>query len=185
VTNTIRTKEDVSFHYDRQRGVPALNIKVYGNVTDVKLPLALGQYKEAGDTEWRTATTEEGFTHEWIDTQDDDTVQAFWEAACETGFEQAKEDAEEIFGADVKVWQEGRSGGWLIVEGLPDFDSWDAIMLGRWRKFARYVDAYVDDVPHQFVTLLYMNVFEPEHEAKLAEEADDAAALLPIDAVSV
>jgi hypothetical protein len=43
----------------------------------------------------------------------------------------------------VTVEPAGRQDGWLVVEGLPPIDDWDAILLGRWRKFERDVTADV------------------------------------------
>lgn len=58
--------------------------------------------------------------------------EAFWE--------QAVFDAEFIFssiGYKAKVYSAGRSGGWLVVEGLPDLEKWDAVMLGKWSMFTK------------------------------------------------
>lgn len=64
-----------------------------------------------------------------------------WQSARENFWEQAPELARDIFGPHVNVFSAGRSGGWLIVEGLPDVESWDAIALGKWSKFARLIAA--------------------------------------------
>ena len=42
------------------------------------------------------------------------------------------------------VYSEGRSGGWLVVHGLPDIEDWDAIAVADWGRFARSVRADVD-----------------------------------------
>lgn len=46
------------------------------------------------------------------------------ETACEDGWGDAAEEARETFGAGVKVWGEGRSSGWLVVDGIGDPVSW-------------------------------------------------------------
>ena len=67
-----------------------------------------------------------------------------FESACE-GFwqdlqESLREDPDFYFpGYRLTISQDGRSGGWLVVQGLPDFESWDAIMLARWRRFERII----------------------------------------------
>ena len=58
--------------------------------------------------------------------------EVFWEGA--------KELARELFG-NVKVYSAGRSGGWLVVEGLPDVGSWDAITVLAWGRFERQLKA--------------------------------------------
>ena len=83
------------------------------------------------------------------------------EIAREVGWEQAKEWAYEVWGSDqVKVWSDGRSGGWLIVEGLGDVEDWDAIELSRWCRFAGLVQETLDDMDYQFVWHLHVNVWE-------------------------
>lgn len=54
------------------------------------------------------------------------------------------EYAKEIFGNHVKTYSAGRSGGWVIVCGLPEIESWDAIMLAKWRKFENMCKAERD-----------------------------------------
>lgn len=180
--NTIKRKTDVqtSYHNGGSRGAPMLNVKVHMSHRNVSLPLAEGMYLLPGEDVWREALTHEGFTHEWIDTNlSDGDMQIWWEAACQSGWEMAHETARDIFGP-VDMWQEGRSGGWLVVPDLADVEGWDAIDLGKWRTFARHIDAIVEDIPRAFLMLVYMNVYEPAHEAEEAEAADDAAALLPL-----
>lgn len=111
------SKNDVQLHCEHmQSGHPAVNVKVY-----------------------RTPTT-------------DDVVERFKcseaqaQRACEYCFnsmqqifwEEIEPMAQEIF-PHVKVYSEGRSGGWLVVHGLPEVETWDAVMLGKWRKFENMV----------------------------------------------
>lgn len=51
--------------------------------------------------------------------------EVWYTEACSAGFEQAEELARELFGRAVKCSTAGRSGGWLVVEGLPDVSEWD------------------------------------------------------------
>jgi hypothetical protein len=61
-----------------------------------------------------------------------------------------------------KVYSDGRSGGWLVVHGLPDVETWDAIALGRWAKFNKMIRDLVDEgYPYDFVWHLHVNVYEP------------------------
>lgn len=59
-----------------------------------------------------------------------------FESAQEQFWENVQAYADECFGkGKTKVYSAGRSGGWAVVEGLPTIESWDAIQLGKWRKF--------------------------------------------------
>lgn len=83
------------------------------------------------------------------------------EIAREGGWDQAREDAYEVWGSNqVKVWSSGRSGGWLTVEGLGDVEDWDAIDVSRWCRYAGLVQDVVDDLDFQFVWALHVNVWE-------------------------
>jgi hypothetical protein len=96
----------------------------------------------------------------------------FRSAAADDSFEWAGETAAMIWpGYPVKVYAKGRQGGWLVVDGLPSVDTWDATMLGRWRRFERYVRAAVDDSPRAVAWVICANVYEREAEAEDAERA--------------
>lgn len=85
--------------------------------------------------------------------------------AREDGWERAKELAYDVWGSgQVQVYQEGRSGGWLVVHGLGDIDEWDAIEVSRWARFQRGVKETVADLDYQFVWHLYENVYEHVRE---------------------
>jgi len=141
--SAIRTKDDV----EQYSGRPAVNVKVYKNVHDVKLP--------------DTAEFNVHLTHEWIERHVSDEYMdgLFW-LICEDEFEQVQQDAADIFGAGVTVERAGRSGGWAVVHGLEDVEDWDAVMLAKWRKFAKYARAIADDVPYQLIASIACNEFE-------------------------
>lgn len=71
-------------------------------------------------------------------------LQYAWESAQQRFWEDVPEWARNRWGGHVKVYSEGRSGGWLVVEGLYPVDSWDAIALARWAGFARGVQKEID-----------------------------------------
>ena len=53
----------------------------------------------------------------------------------------------------LSVWSAGRSGGWLIVQGLPPVEEWRKADLARWSVFAREIATCIGDVPlaqHEF-----------------------------------
>lgn len=74
--------------------------------------------------------------------------QLAWEMHAEAFWENAQQLAEaylgQYFGSSLKVWSEGRQGGWLVVDGLPEVDSWDAPRVTAWGNFARALRREVD-----------------------------------------
>lgn len=71
-------------------------------------------------------------------------AQFAWDSACEMFWEDAASEAPDFLGHSVKVWSAGRCGGWLVVEGLPDVDGWDAVAVSRWGRFAQEMRSRVD-----------------------------------------
>lgn len=49
-------------------------------------------------------------------------------------------------GQHPRAYSVGRSSGWLIVQGLPPVEEWDAVMVSRWNKFQL---AVLDDVKYR------------------------------------
>ena len=113
-------KEDVQFHSDGygRRSSPAVNVKVY----------SIGA--KAADVAAKFACSEED-AEKALDLAFTSHQGQFWD--------DVQDDAEHVFGSGVKVYSEGRSAGWLVVHGLPDFESWDAIMLGKWARFEKSI----------------------------------------------
>jgi hypothetical protein len=135
---------------------PHVKVKVYRGLEDVRFPL---EDAPAGlNLEWIRANVSEDAGNE-----------LFWRA-CESEWEMLQQDADEIFGAGVKVEAGGRSGGWACVTGLEDIESWDAVMLAKWRRFAKYAEAYAKGIPEQMVYSLACNEWE-QAEANAQEEA--------------
>lgn len=87
---------------------------------------------------------------------DEDADTAFW-GACEDGWSALDCEARSIFGGGVAVAAHGRSGGWAIVSGLPPVETWDAIMVSKWSRFARFAADTVKLVPDDMARLLADN----------------------------
>ena len=114
-------KSDIETRRERGYGrdpLPALNVKVYNCG-----PTASAVAKRFGCDE---STAEKALQYAFESAQE-----CFWEGA--------EELAREIFGAHVKVYSAGRSGGWLVVDNLEPVASWDAIAVGKWARFARLI----------------------------------------------
>lgn len=158
-------KSDVTLYYSGGRNLPAVNVKVY---------------KPLPDTADNVRDDARAWAEEHLSEQE---LYAWWQAACESGAEQAAEYARELFGDRAHVYFEGRSGGWCVVEGLPDVEAWDALMLSKWRRFESWTRAKADDVPAATLRLIEWNVREPaeEHARDLAAALDvpDLARAVP------
>ena len=66
-----------------------------------------------------------------------------WQSACEQFWREMPETVSEIF-PGAKCYSDGRSSGWLVVTGLPEVESWDAVMVGKWAKLVKIVAAEID-----------------------------------------
>ena len=154
---TIGSKADVKFHGTNgpYHPLPAVNVKCYNGLESVKLEELDGAHPD--------------FTPEWIERCLKDTqVWQWFDSAREYQWDYLQDVAREIFRGSVKVWSAGRSGGWAVVEGLPDFASWNAVDLARWRKFAYAAESIAADVPYQAAGLILLNEFEPWQEERVA-----------------
>lgn len=160
------TREDVDMHaygFGPQR--PAVNVKVYRTI------------QAAWAAFVRDEDPDEGFTLEWIEenVSESELDSLFWDT-CANEFEYlaayATTDEDAIFPSQrygrVTVEPEGRSDGWAVVDGLPDIEEWDAILLARWRKFERVARDIADSVPLQMLSTIYINQWEWE-QAESAE----------------
>ena len=130
----------------------------------------------------------------WLDDRYDDDNDPdgtdLWglaESHAEGEWEYFADWAVEHFGRGVRISREGRSGGWMTVEGLDDIERWDAIALGKWRQWERWVRSTIEDFPTGMAVLAAINEWEvvrAEREAKRAEaaynDAETVAAALPI-----
>lgn len=135
-----------------RNGRPAINIKCH---------------PEFPDTLLRTASEDNGYDPEdfiayWQENVADnyEMLSDYQGYVCEQAFEDATEDAAVIYQHPVSLWQEGRSGGWLVVDDLPDPDFWTEDDLARWTRFATCVQFYVDDTPYAIATLIAINAYD-------------------------
>lgn len=152
-------RDDVIQRGAWERARPALNIKHHYWLPElIKLWQNEG-HEFSGDAEF-WAWCDDLVSHSnW------EVAQPAEDFANEDGWEQADETANDVWPSPrVKVYSDGCSYGWLIVEGLSPVEEWDAIALGRWRKFAKQIRAILGERDYQFVWHLYVNVYEPLRE---------------------
>lgn len=125
ISGVSKTKADVGRRYDRGTYYPCINVKCYdfGDVDAIKNHFECSYDAAQQAVYW-------AYNH---------AQRIFWDDIEE----RAKE---EIWDDRVKVYSDGRMGGWLVVHGLKDIDEWDAIDLRKWNKLEREVIALVKDL---------------------------------------
>lgn len=182
-------KSDVETYYDHGIRYPAVNVKNHLWIPDLIRKYKGNNTHEFSDDAGFWAWLEDAYDN---DTLDDSSVMGADESARENCWEQATELAHEIWPQystefvdgqrwdperkrmvftgekvphkryHVTVYGLGRQGGHCCVDGLDDIESWDAIALGRWAKFAKAVRFIADEeYPYQFIWQLAANVWEP------------------------
>lgn len=155
-------KDEITVRGNWHESLPALNVKVYFDESDVTWETL------ADDFGWDAAELDRfrAWLREQCDAWEYQSMTDWaWDEACRDGFELAGTDLEDVFSDyNLTIEQDGRSGGWLVVRGLPDVESWDAIMVAKWGKFAKWVEAIRVDTSYRFAWLLAANVWEREEE---------------------
>ena len=123
-------KTDIETHTDNGYGAgyPAVNCKVYhvGCTAEDVIAMFPSCTEEQADKalEFAFLSACESFWDYWGDTT----------GGNENGLTGDPEYA--YFPGDKpRVYSTGRSGGWLIVQGLAPVEDWDAIMVRKWAKF--------------------------------------------------
>jgi hypothetical protein len=113
-------KSEIEFHSDNnwRSKNPAINVKVYKFLSAEKV---IEKFKCTREDAERAL----GFA---------------FESAQERFWDDIEGTAKEIFGKEIQVFSEGRSGGWLTVHHLPQVEDWDAILVNKWSRFAKAVE---------------------------------------------
>ena len=162
---TLYTREYVQTHSDRGPSRPAVNVKVYTTMQDAWTAFA------------KDETPDPRFTLDWIEENvSEEALGWVFSSACESESEYLIDwatgaDDDGLFPDDrVKLWHEGRQGGWIVVDGLPEIEEWDAIRLARWRKFERIAREIAAGIPYQMLSSIYIKQFE-----QWSDEQDAAA----------
>lgn len=152
-------KDDVDEYYIHGRRVPSVNVKCYRSIWDQDV------------TDFGTDGI---FGPQWVcDNLSEDRIAAWERTTYEVLFEDAESDVLAEF-PGTRCYLEGRSGGHFIVDGLPPVAEWDAIMLGRWARVAKFVRSTSQIVPEQLLSLVYLNVYEPmmKHRKQLLSDVE-------------
>lgn len=174
----MKSKEDIEFHYDRGVSKPAVNVKVYQSFGN-------------GLAQWLKENPDHDplFTEDWCEEHVDEQIHDVFWSVCEMRWDDLWDEAREIWGWDmqhtgpqgarqsrVKVYSEGRSGGWAVVDGIDlDVESWDAIEFSKWRRFATFARRTADYIMVDVADSIYNNIFIPWRE----EESELMAPAIP------
>lgn len=153
-------KADIDFHSDMGRDAhAAINIKVHAWLNADNLARL---YKGNGIHE---ASDDIGFWT-WLDDMDererDELLNESFYWACEMVYADVKEYVCETMDlGDRKVWQEGRSGGWMVADfNRWHVEEWDAIRVSAWGRCVKFAQAAKEDVGYQMIWTLRFNVYE-------------------------
>jgi hypothetical protein len=153
----VSTDDVETSYHNGSRGRPMVNVKVHDTSlagldwADLKADLVEDPKLLAMDPDEIRAVCERALEDA------SDLFEAAFVAACETNFEDAVNDLQELFGDGVTAYLEGRQGGWLVVDGLGDVDGWDHATLAKWETFGRYCRNYVADIPRAMAWFLLAN----------------------------
>jgi hypothetical protein len=163
--------ERITMRHVGNRLYPAANVKVRRSWHDAIRDARAGLGNLAS-----VALDEDGVAFlDWLEAELDegDSWERFgWadEAARESGWEDATEYAREVFGRpDMKVWSDGRSGGWLYTTDLGSLESWERIesgpyfdpdVIAKWVEYEAWAEVAAQDVADTAVDIIYLNVWE-------------------------
>lgn len=120
-------KTDIQTHRDGfgRKSRPAVNVKVYS-------------FPTVADVQERFPACDDATAEKALECAFENSCSSFWECVQDT----AEHYLSKRFG-NVKVYSEGRSGGWLVVEGASDIESWNALDVSAWGNFARAINSDV------------------------------------------
>lgn len=116
MTETIETHSE----YCNGKQLPAINIKVY------KMPNVTNLFPSISKE------------------QSEKTENFCFNQACHDFWFSVESMAESVFGENIDIYQAGRSGGWLVVDGLPEITEWDDEMISKWGHFKELVKTEID-----------------------------------------
>jgi hypothetical protein len=161
---TWKPATNVTMRYVNGKHYPAVNIKVHRYVNLRAFADNL-PHDELTDPEFPS------WLRTWCESEDTEALNHLYDQACRIGVENMIQDAENIFKDDacnlkldsygVKAYQDGRSGGWLYVMGLPEpVEDWPVKLRKAWTAFAEGCESEIRGLEYSMAYLLYGNLFE-------------------------
>lgn len=158
---------------------PAINVKSYWSWKDSDIETARSD-----------SGVDAGFNAEWVRAfelrRSGQESETWWEIARDNAFEYGVEDARALFGDNVKVSREGRSGGWFTVRVDPeskfatlkgtsvecslhengDRVSFNAGFHERWALLKWLAKSATEGLAADYLTLVALNVYEREEATR-------------------
>ena len=162
-----RTIESVSMHREGCYGTafPALNVKCYHLPDPDAVTARFGCSAATAERalEWAVESHREDF---WGPCGPDSPYPSRAQDALREAFGDAADKLE--------IWAAGRSGGWLIVKGLPPVEEWRKADLAKWSVFAREIAAEIAYLASEEALLDTIEVHEwagpePQDAARVGE----------------
>jgi hypothetical protein len=115
---------------------PALNVKVYAapeyTAERIRAEFHCSEAAAGRAAEWCYESAQEDF---WRDAALDCLNYAMLGADKASDYKPCG-----LRESPYKVYAEGNSGGWLVVDGLASVETWDGATFQKWRKFARLIN---------------------------------------------
>lgn len=157
----------VSMHREGYVGpaYPALNVKCYRLPDPDAVIARFGCSRQRAERalEWAVESHREDF---WGPCGPDSPYQSRAEDALREAYGDAADR--------LSIWSAGRSGGWLIVKGLPPVDEWRKVDLAKWSVFASEIAAEIAYLASEEALLDTIEVHEwagpePQDAARVGE----------------
>ena len=163
----------IETRYVNGRHVPTVNVKIRRGWDDVIRDYRKGEGNidlDPADADaflsWLEAALDEGDYF--------DRFYCWEEWAMEQAWDDATYEARERFGyPDMKIWSDGRSGGWLYTDNLGSLETWERIddgpvpsdlaaTIATWNEYAVWAAERAQYVADDGVMLVYLNVWQAE-----------------------
>lgn len=142
------SRDDVDDHADMSDSHPAVNVKV----PSFGLPKgqAWTELVDEFELDSRLAALPGDELRDLVEAfLEKDNAGYIFGMVCQDRYEETAERAKLEFFKDYEIdtWTEGRSGGWLVVGGLPPVEHWGVKLLTQWHLFSMFCADQVADVP--------------------------------------
>lgn len=176
-------KDDVETYYDMGRRHPAINVKCH-RIEPTRSEWARAAFDNGADL-WEGLAFV-GWVEEKEEESEEDYNNLLWSLfgfACESEreyFDSCVTDPDygrstllpHGWNAHAKIYQAGRQSGWLLIDGLPDVETWDAIAVSAWGRIVAFARLLVEDIPYHIASLLFINEWETYKQEQEDEERE-------------
>jgi len=176
---------EVETYYNRGTYYPTVDVKLHVWADTIPWDTLAEEFDNALEVKQWLADCENTKHREW-GTLADRYLYAALEWAQESAWDDAREEAIDIFGSHAKVYGEGRQGGHLVVHGIGQPEEWgeevcavcteddycydldheakwkpDEQAFKDWHEFKERIEAIRDYIPYQTGWNIIVNIYEP------------------------